>query len=56
MAERADDRGIAERLVIGDDAVHKHIGDIFAKLGMAPAVPGHRRVRAVLACLDGERR
>ncbi|MFL1376467.1 MULTISPECIES: LuxR C-terminal-related transcriptional regulator [unclassified Nocardiopsis] len=56
MAEGADNREIAERLVVGENAVHKHIGNIFAKLGMAPADPGHRRVRAVLAYLDGERR
>jgi DNA-binding NarL/FixJ family response regulator len=56
MAEGADNREIAQRLVVGDNAVHKHIGNIFAKLGMAPADPGHRRVRAVLAYLDGERR
>ncbi|CAL9432533.1 Oxygen regulatory protein NreC [Nocardiopsis dassonvillei] len=53
MAEGADNREIAERLVVGDNAVHKHIGNIFAKLGLAPADPGHRRVRAVLAYLDG---
>ncbi|MGW9347174.1 LuxR C-terminal-related transcriptional regulator [Nocardiopsis flavescens] len=53
MAEGADNREIAARLVVGDNAVHKHIGNIFAKLGLAPADPGHRRVRAVLAYLDG---
>ncbi|MEU0488823.1 response regulator transcription factor [Nocardiopsis sp. NPDC006139] len=56
MAEGADNREIAARLVVGDNAVHKHIGNIFAKLGLAPADPGHRRVRAVLAYLDGGRR
>lgn len=53
MAEGTDDRETAARLVVGDNAVHEHIGDIFAKLDPAPADPGHRRVRAVLAHLDG---
>ncbi|WP_411148095.1 hypothetical protein [Streptomyces sp. A30] len=34
------------------DAVHKHIGRIFTKLGLPAANSGHRRVQAVLAHLD----
>ena len=44
---------IAHQLVITDNAVHKHIGNIFAKLGLAVADSGHRRVLAVLAYLNG---
>ena len=49
----ADYETEAERMRISDNAVHKHIGNIFAKLGLAPDDSGHRRVRAVLAYLDG---
>ncbi|MET9795210.1 LuxR C-terminal-related transcriptional regulator [Nocardiopsis alba] len=52
MAEGRDNAGIAERLVVTTNAVHKHIGNIFAKLGLAPTDSGHRRVRAVLAYLE----
>jgi DNA-binding NarL/FixJ family response regulator len=53
MAQGHDNATIAERMRISDNAVHKHIGNIFAKLGLAPDDSGHRRVRAVLAYLDG---
>jgi DNA-binding NarL/FixJ family response regulator len=53
MAQGHDNTTIAARLVITDNAVHKHIGNIFAKLGLAVSDSGHRRVRAVLAYLDG---
>jgi DNA-binding NarL/FixJ family response regulator len=52
MAEGHDNTTIATRLVITENAVHKHIGNIFAKLGLAPTDSGHRRVRAVLAYLN----
>jgi DNA-binding NarL/FixJ family response regulator len=52
MAEGHDNAGIAERLTITLNAVHKHIGNIFAKLGLPPEGGGHRRVRAVLTFLD----
>ncbi|MFG3556845.1 LuxR C-terminal-related transcriptional regulator [Micromonospora sp. NPDC047557] len=52
MAQGHDNTAIAERLVVSDNAVHKHIGNIFAKLGLAVADSGHRRVLAVLAYLN----
>lgn len=51
MAEGLDNTGICERLVVTETAVSKHIGNIFAKLGLSPADSGHRRVLAVLAYL-----
>jgi DNA-binding NarL/FixJ family response regulator len=53
MARGEDNAAIAARLVITQNAVHKHIGNIFAKLGLSPADGGHRRVLAVLTYLDG---
>jgi DNA-binding NarL/FixJ family response regulator len=54
MAQGHDNHTIARRLVVTDNAVHKHIGNIFAKLGLAPADSGHRRVLAVLTHLNGQ--
>jgi DNA-binding NarL/FixJ family response regulator len=51
MAEGHDNGDIAVRLVVTDNAVHKHVGNIFLKLGLSPGDSGHRRVRAVLAHL-----
>ncbi|MEV7091929.1 response regulator transcription factor [Amycolatopsis sp. NPDC051045] len=48
MAEGLGNSAIAERLVVTDGAVHKHIRSIFAKLGLAPADRADRRVTAVL--------
>ncbi|MCC5576281.1 helix-turn-helix transcriptional regulator [Microtetraspora sp. AC03309] len=56
MAQGHDNATIAERMRISDNAVHKHIGNIFATLGLAPDDSGHRRVLAVLAYLDGTSR
>ncbi|GAB2932411.1 response regulator transcription factor [Micromonospora polyrhachis] len=53
MAQGHDNNTIADRLVITDNAVHKHIGNIFQKLGLAVTDSGHRRVLAVLAYLNG---
>ncbi|MFF8376310.1 response regulator [Streptomyces sp. NPDC015661] len=51
MAEGHDNAGIAQRLFVTDNAVHKHIGSVFLKLGLSAGDSGHRRVRAVLAWL-----
>ena len=51
MAEGHTNGAIAELLVITETAVSKHIGNIFAKLNLAPSDTGHRRVLAVLAYL-----
>jgi DNA-binding NarL/FixJ family response regulator len=53
MAEGLGNSAIAERLVVTDGAVHKHIRSIFAKLGLAPADRADRRVTAVLHYLKG---
>jgi DNA-binding NarL/FixJ family response regulator len=52
MAEGHDNTTIARRLVVTENAVHKHIGNIFTKLDLAPSDGGHRRVLAVLAYLN----
>jgi DNA-binding NarL/FixJ family response regulator len=57
MAEGCGNTAIAERLVISDGAVHKHIRSIFAKLELPPDERTDRRVAAVLHYLqDGRRR
>lgn len=52
MAEGLGNTAIAERLVVTDGAVHKHIRSIFAKLDLAPDDRADRRVTAVLRYLD----
>jgi DNA-binding NarL/FixJ family response regulator len=52
MAEGRSNQGIAERLVITERAVQKHITRIFEKLGLAASGDDHRRVLAVLAFLQ----
>jgi DNA-binding NarL/FixJ family response regulator len=51
MAEGRTNRAIAERLVITERAVEKHITNIFDKLDLDPGPEDHRRVLAVLAFL-----
>jgi DNA-binding NarL/FixJ family response regulator len=51
MAEGHSNSTIGGMLVVSDGAVHKHIGNIFAKLGLPTTDAGHRRVLAVLAYL-----
>ena len=48
MAEGTSNAGIAEALVVTESAVEKHVRQIFAKLGLAPAEGNHRRVLAYL--------
>ncbi|MEO6089669.1 MAG: response regulator transcription factor [Umezawaea sp.] len=51
MAEGHSNATIGGMLVVSDGAVHKHIGNIFTKLGLPTTDAGHRRVLAVLAYL-----
>jgi DNA-binding NarL/FixJ family response regulator len=51
MAEGRSNAAIAERLVITERAVEKHVTSIFGKLGLTPAAEDHRRVLAVLTYL-----
>ncbi|GLY31918.1 response regulator transcription factor [Kineosporia sp. NBRC 101731] len=55
MAEGLGNTAIAEKLVVTEGAVHKHIRSIFAKLDLAPADHTDRRVVAVLKYLDENR-
>ena len=52
MAEGVDNATIARTLVVTERSVSKHIGNVFAKLGLPPSDSGHRRVLAVLAYLN----
>jgi DNA-binding NarL/FixJ family response regulator len=51
MAEGRSNGAIADRLLISERAVEKHISNIFSKLGLQPSDSDHRRVLAVLAYL-----
>ncbi|HLM31352.1 MAG TPA: response regulator transcription factor [Solirubrobacterales bacterium] len=51
MAEGRSNAAIAERLVITERAVEKHVTSIFSKLDLTPAPEDHRRVLAVLTFL-----
>jgi DNA-binding NarL/FixJ family response regulator len=52
MAEGRSNAGIAERLVVTERAVEKHVTSIFSKLSLPQAQEDHRRVLAVLAYLN----
>ena len=56
MAQGRSNAAIATQLFVSEGAVEKHISQIFAKLGLAPADSENRRVMAVLAYLDGSTR
>jgi DNA-binding NarL/FixJ family response regulator len=51
MAEGRSNQAIAEKLVVTERAVEKHVTSIFGKLGLMPAAADHRRVLAVLTFL-----
>lgn len=51
MAEGHSNTAIARQLALSNSAVEKHIGNVFAKLGLPPDDTRHRRVLAVLAYL-----
>jgi DNA-binding NarL/FixJ family response regulator len=51
MAEGRSNHAIAERLVVTERAVEKHVTSIFQKLRLPTAADDHRRVLAVLAYL-----
>jgi DNA-binding NarL/FixJ family response regulator len=52
MAEGRSNTAIAEKLVITQRAVEKHVKNIFQKLRLTPADTDHRRVLAVLRYLE----
>ncbi|WP_328551230.1 response regulator transcription factor [Streptomyces sp. NBC_00358] len=56
MAEGLGNTAVAERLVVTEGAVHKHIRSIFAKLDLSPTDRVDRRVAAVLRYLEDPRR
>nr|WP_269204765.1 LuxR C-terminal-related transcriptional regulator [Motilibacter deserti] len=51
MAEGRSNVAIAERLVVSEGAVEKHVTSMFTKLGLQPDAADSRRVLAVLAWL-----
>ena len=53
IAEGRSNRAIAERIVVTERAVEKHVTSIFSKLNLPPAPEDHRRVLAVLTYLNG---
>ena len=51
MAEGRSNQTIASQLYMSPKTVETHVGNMFAKLGLAPAAEDHRRVLAVLTYL-----
>ncbi len=54
MAEGRSNAAIADTLVVSAGAVEKHVGNVFAKLGLPPSDSDHRRVLAVLTWLRAQ--
>ncbi|HET6506576.1 MAG TPA: response regulator transcription factor [Baekduia sp.] len=54
MAQGLSNAAIAQKLVVTDGAVEKHVTNIFGKLGVHTAAGGNLRVLAVLAWLRAE--
>ena len=53
MAEGRSNQAIADRLVITERTVEKHVKSIFGKLRLPVSPEAHRRVLAVLTYLRG---
>jgi DNA-binding NarL/FixJ family response regulator len=53
VAEGLSNKAIAERLVITEGAVQKHVTSIFTRLELPAGEDAHRRILAVLAYLSG---
>ena len=53
MAEGRSNKAIAQRMVVTERAVEKHVTSIFGKLRLPASSEDHRRVLAVLAYLQG---
>jgi DNA-binding NarL/FixJ family response regulator len=51
MAEGRSNHAIANQLYMSPKTVEAHVGNMFAKLGLAPAAEDHRRVLAALTYL-----
>jgi DNA-binding NarL/FixJ family response regulator len=51
MAEGHTNSSIADRMVVSNGAVEKHVRNVFLKLGLPPTEQQHRRVLAVLTYL-----
>jgi len=54
MAEGRSNRAIAERLVVTEHTIEKHVKNIFATLSLPPSADDHRRVLAVLTFLNSQ--
>jgi len=52
VAQGLGNHEIAQTITVTETAVSKHIGNIFAKLGLSPDDSGNRRVLATLAYLN----
>jgi DNA-binding NarL/FixJ family response regulator len=55
VAEGRSNKGIADRLVVTERAVQKHVTSIFCKLGLESGEDDNRRILAVLAYLSPAR-
>ena len=51
IAEGRSNKGIGERLDVSTGVVQKHVGSLFAKLGIPDSDDDHRRILAVLTFL-----
>jgi DNA-binding NarL/FixJ family response regulator len=54
MAEGRTNSAIAQRLVVTERAIEKHVANIFTKLNLPASDTNHRRVLSVLRYLDGK--